>query len=303
MRNKNVSFNRLINSDKIFDVCNVIIISILFIIFLYPLYFVVIASFSDPIAVGNGKTLLHPVGITLECYKKAFEYSRLWSGYANSIYYTVVGTLCNMVFSICFAYPLSSKEFMPKKILLKLFLFTMYFSGGMIPLYLVVKQTGILNTRWAMIIPGLVSVYNCLIIRSYFVNSIPGELQEAATLDGAGCFQYLWRVLLPLSKPVLAVVGLYYAVAHWNDYYHALLYINDMELYPLQSILRDLLMSVQTLAFGMDSVSMEEMEMLSAQSMQLKYCVIVLASLPMMCIYPFVQKYFVKGMMVGSIKG
>lgn len=304
MKSRDTSVIKVTYTDKIFDICNVIIMLILLLIFVYPLYFVVIASISDPVAVGTGKVLLFPTGITLESYERAFEYSTLWTGYANSIFYTVVGTICNLIFSVCFAYPLSNKEFMPKKILLVLFVFTMYFGGGMIPSYLVVKQTGILNTRWAMIIPGLVSVYNCLIIRSYFISSIPKDLQEAAELDGAGTAQYLMKILLPLSKPVLAVVGLYYAVAHWNDYYNALLYLYDMKLYPLQSVLRELLMSTSSTAFATNStLSMEEMEKLAHQSMLLKYSVIILASVPMLCIYPFIQKYFVKGIMVGSIKG
>ena len=304
MKRRDTSVIKVTYTDKIFDICNVIIMLILLVIFIYPLYFVLIASFSDPVAVGSGKVLLFPTGITFESYQRAFEYSRLWTGYANSIFYTVVGTICNLFFSVCFAYPLSNKEFMPRKILLALFLFTMYFSGGMIPTYLVVKQTHIMNTPWAMIIPGLVSVYNCLIVRSYFINSIPGDLKEAAELDGASAFQYLVKILLPLSKPVLAVVGLYYAVGHWNDYYNALLYLTNMELYPLQSVLRDLLMSTQSMAYANNSaLSAKEMEILTYQSMLLKYSVIILASVPMLCIYPFIQKFFVKGMMVGSVKG
>ena len=288
--------------DKIFDAVNIIIMLVLLFIFVWPLWFVLIASFSNPMAVAKGEVLFLPKGITLEGYKMMLEYKSLWAGYANTILYTAMGTLINLILTVCCAYPLSTKDFLPRKVITYLLMFTMYFSGGIIPLYLVVKDVGLVNTRWAMIIPGAISFYNCLVVRSYMMNSIPGELKEAATLDGANAAQYLIKVVLPLSKPVLAVVGLYYLVGHWNDYRSALLYIYDEAMYPLQTVLRNLLSSVSYIDVE-GIVDPEELDMLYKRSMQMKYCVIIAAALPMLCAYPFIQKFFVKGVMVGSVKG
>nr|WP_289767227.1 carbohydrate ABC transporter permease [uncultured Acetatifactor sp.] len=291
-------------SDKIFDVVNIIVMLILLIIFTWPLWFVVIASFSDPNEVWMGNVLLLPKKITLIAYEELLNYSSIWTGYKNTIFYTVVGTLVNLVMTVCAAYPLSRKDFVPRNFLMILFMITMYFSGGLIPTYLVVNKLHLLNTRWAMIIPGACSIYNVIITRTYFMNSIPHELQEAATLDGANSFQYLMKVVLPLSKPIMAVIGLYYAVGHWNDFYTALIYLNSEKLLPLQSFLRDLLMRAQTTMnvnmSGMDAASIEA-KMKLAQT--LKYSVIIVSTVPVLCIYPFIQKYFVKGVMIGSVKG
>ena len=291
-------------SDKIFDVVNIIVMLILLVIFTWPLWFVVIASFSDPNEVWMGNVLLLPKKITLIAYEELLNYSSIWTGYKNTIFYTVVGTLVNLVMTVCAAYPLSRKDFMPRNFLMILFMITMYFSGGLIPTYLVVNKLHLLNTRWAMIIPGACSIYNVIITRTYFMNSIPHELQEAATLDGANSFQYLMKVVLPLSKPIMAVIGLYYAVGHWNDFYTALIYLNSEKLLPLQSFLRDLLMRAQTTMnvnmSGMDAASIEA-KMKLAQT--LKYSVIIVSTVPVLCIYPFIQKYFVKGVMIGSVKG
>lgn len=288
-------------SDKIFDVVNMLLMVVLVVVFAWPLWFVLISSFSDPFEVTMGNVLLFPKGLTLDSYKAMMKYSQILTGYANSLYYTVVGTGINMVLSICCAYPISRKDFPLRKPLLLMFLFTMYFSGGMIPTYLVVKQVGILNTRWAMMLPGAISVYNCLVMRNYFMNSIPGELEEAAVLDGANAAQYLQKVVLPLSKPVLAVIGLYYAVGHWNAYYAALLYLQDLDLYPLQSILRNIMSATQMI--NDPSLSAEEIDAMVRLEMTMKYSVIVAAAFPMLCLYPFIQKYFVKGVMVGAVKG
>lgn len=288
-------------ADKIFDVVNVLVMVFLLVIFAWPLYFVLIASISDPYQVAAGNVLLFPIGINLNSYKEVMKYTQLLTGYANSIFYTVVGTVINIILSVCFAYPLSRKDFPPRKFLLALFMFTMYFGGGLIPTYLLLRDLHILNTRWALIIPGAISVYNSLVIRNYFMNSIPGELEEAAILDGANSAQYLMKVVLPLSKPVIAVVGLYYAVGHWNEYYKALVYLQDIDLYPLQSILRQIIQSTQQFdAINMDSETVAELMRLE---MTMKYGVIVVAALPMLCLYPFIQKYFVKGVMIGAVKG
>lgn len=293
-----------LSQDRIFDWVNDVLMLVMLVIFTWPLWFVFIASFSDPIAVNSGQVLLWPKDVMWNGYEMTFEHKDLWTGYKNTIIYTVVGTFLNLVLSVCFAYPLSRKNFKLKKLFLIMFVFTMYFSGGMIPTYLIVKKMHILNTGWAMMIPSAISVYNALIIRSYFVNSIPAELEEAATLDGANTAQYLWKVVLPLSKPVLAVVGLYYAVYHWNDYYNALIYIYKDSLYPLQSVLRSILMTSNSLVDATASAAdAEAMEAAFNTYLAMRYCVIIVAAVPMLCVYPFIQKFFVKGVMVGSVKG
>lgn len=288
-------------NDKVFDIVNVLVMVLLLVIFLWPLWFIVIASVSSPAQVWLGNVLLLPKEITTTAYKALIEYKQLWVGYSNTIFYTVAGTALNLILTICCAYPLSRKDFVPGKILLLLILFTMYFSGGMIAKYLVVSRLGLLDTRWAMILPGAISVYNMLVMRTYFINSIPEELYEASILDGANSAQYLIKIVLPLSKSVMAVVGLYYAVSHWNDFYTALLYIYDENLRPLQTVLRELLLTSSRFSetlVGSDAVT-EQLQL--AQTM--KYSIIVVSSLPMLCLYPFIQKFFVKGVMIGAVKG
>lgn len=289
-------------SDKVFDRANILIMLMLLIIFSWPLWFVLIASISDPTEVILGNVLLFPKKITTLAYETLIQRKNIWIGFGNSIFYTVVGTVVNIVLSICCAYPLSRKDFVPRKFFLFMFMFTMYFSGGLIPTYLTVRDVGLLDSRWAMILPGAISVYNCLVMRTYFMNSIPGELQEAATLDGANTAQYLFKIVIPLSKPILAVIALFYGEAHWNDFYNALIYIYNEDLYPLQSILRDILTNanaMQTNLMGDPAVIEAQMKL----SQTLKYSVIIVASVPMLCIYPFIQKFFVKGIMLGSVKG
>jgi len=289
-------------SDKIFDIVNVLVMVFVLIIMVWPLWFVVIASVSDPDAVARGEVLLIPSGLTLEGYRSILEYKQIWIGYGNTIFYTVVGTLLNMIFSICLAYPLSEKTFVPRNVLTVFFMITMYFGGGLIPHYLLYRDMGIIDTRWAMIFPGMVSVYNSLIIRAFFQNSIPGELKESATLDGANAAQYLWKVVLPLSKAVFAVVGLYYMVGHWNHYLGALYYIYDDNLVPLQSVLKRLLIGSKMLSDLM-TLDPEAAELALRRAQIMQYGVIMVAAVPMLCVYPFIQKYFVKGVMVGAVKG
>ena len=215
----------------------------------------------------------------------------------------MVGTFINLVMTICAAYPLSRKDFVPRNFLMFIFMLTMYFSGGLIPTYLVVSKMHLLNTPWAMMIPGAVSIYNVIITRTYFVNSIPSSLQEAAELDGANTFQFLMKIVLPLSKPIIAVIALYYAVGHWNDFFTALIYLNDKELMPLQSFLRDLLMSNKMSLNNMQGLDAAQAEAKMQLSQTLKYSAIIVSTVPVLCIYPFIQKYFVKGVMIGSVKG
>lgn len=233
MKKKNSSKGKFLRSDRVFDVVNVLFMVVMLIIFVWPLWFVVIASVSDPNEIWNGNVLLIPKGFTMVAYEALADYSMIWTGYRNTIIYTVVGTLVNLVMTVCAAYPLSRKDFMPRNFFMVMFMITMYFGGGLIPTYLVVSNLNLINTPWAMIIPGACSIYNVIIMRTYFINSIPHSLQEAAELDGANAFQFLMKVVLPLSKPIIAVVALYYAVGHWNDFYTALLYINDQDLLPL----------------------------------------------------------------------
>ena len=290
-------------SDKIFDIVNLLVMLVLLVIFVWPLWFVVIASFSNPNEVWMGNVVLWPKGFTLVSYETLLEYKRIWVGYGNTLFYTVVGTLVNLVMTVCGAYPLSRKDFIPRHFFMFLFMLTMYFGGGLIPTYLVVNGLGLVDTRWAMIIPGAVSIYNIIITRTYFMNSIPASLQEAATLDGANSFQYLMRVVLPLSKPIMAVIGLYYAVGHWNDFYTALIYLYKEDLMPLQSFLRDMLMSTKMTLNNLSGMDTATVELKTHLAQTLKYSVIIVSTVPVLCIYPFIQKYFVKGVMVGSVKG
>ncbi len=293
---------RLLHSDKVFDAVNVTVMVILLVIFAWPLWFVIIASVSDQNAVTAGQVLLWPKGFQLEGYEKILNFDMLWTGFANSTFYTVVGTTLNMFMSICLAYPLSDKNLIGKKWVTIYCMITMYFGGGLIPHYLLYRNMGIIDTRWAMIFPSMLSIYNALIIRSYFQNSIPGELREAATIDGANAAQYLMRVVLPLSKPVFAVVGLYYLVGNWNNYSSALYYIYNDKLVPIQTVLRRLLIGGKLIAevTGQDAEElMREME----RARKMEYGIIIVAALPVLAIYPFVQKYFVKGTMIGAIKG
>ena len=290
-------------SDRIFDIVNLFVMLVLLVVFVWPLWFVVIASFSDPNEVWMGNVVLWPKGFTLISYETLLEYKRIWVGYGNTLFYTVVGTLVNLVMTVCGAYPLSRKDFLPRHFFMFLFMLTMYFGGGLIPTYLVVSGLGLVDTRWAMIIPGAVSIYNIIITRTYFMNSIPASLQEAATLDGANSFQYLMRVVLPLSKPIIAVVGLYYAVGHWNDFYTALIYLYKEDLMPLQSFLRDMLMSTKLTLNNLSGMDTATVELKTHLAQTLKYSVIIVSTVPVLCIYPFIQKYSVKGVMVGSVKG
>lgn len=267
----------------------------------YPLVYVLSASLSSPQAVIGGKVWLLPVEPTLRAYQAVFRNKMILAGFANSTLYMVLGTAISLALTVFAAFPLSRRELAGRKALNALFLFTMIFSGGMIPTYLVVKDLGLRNTVWAVVLPSAFSVWNMIITRTYFQTNIPDELYEAAQLDGCSDFRFLRRVVLPLSGPILAVIGLYYAVGLWNGYFNALLYIDSQRLYPLQLVLRDILV-----LSNMDMSMMQDFsEMLRKQGLAslLKYAVIVVASLPVMLAYPFVQRFFVKGVMVGAMKG
>ena len=304
-KQKNVIHNGTIKNsraDKAFYGFNGVVMVLLFLLYAWPLWFVLISSVSDPNLVQAGEVILWPKGFHTSGYSLILEYQDILRGYFNSIVYTVVGTVINIVMTICAAYPLSRKDFMPRRFLAAMFIFTMYFSGGLIPMFLQVSKLGLYNTPWAMIIPGAVSIYNVLILRSFFMYGIPSSLEEAAVLDGANTFQMLWHVLLPLVKPTLAVLVLYYAVGHWNDYFSALIFLKDKELMPLQTILRDILV-VGKIDMQITAAEMEAIVQKMKQAQTLKYSVIVVSTVPLMLVYPFIQKHFVKGVMVGAVKG
>lgn len=276
----------------------VILISI---VILYPLWFVIIASISDPNLVATGEVLLLPKGITFEGFKYIFRDPRIWSGYYNTIRYTVVGTILALFITVPAGYALSRTDMMGRGIIMKLLIVTKYFSGGLIPTYLVVKSLGLVNTPYVLMILGSFSVFNLILCRTYFLNTMPIELQEAAEIDGCGIFQYFMKVVIPLSKSIIAIMVLYYAVGHWNSFFNGLIYVTDSDLYPLQLILRDILITGQSVDPA--TVDPESLELMKQIARTIQYGVIIVSSLPVLVLYPFVQKHFVKGVMIGSVKG
>lgn len=297
----NTKFKNSSAGDKAFIILVYVLLSAVMLIVLYPLIYIVSASFSDPQAVVSGKVMLWPVDVTLRGYKAVFRNPKILTGFINSFIYMGVGTVVNLIMTMLCAYPLSRKEFTARNKIAALFVFTMYFSGGLMPTYMIVNKLGLINTRWAMIIPSAMSTYNMIIARTYMVNSIPDELYEAAQIDGCSPFKYLLKVIVPLSKPILAVLALYYGIAKWNNYFDAMLYINDADLQPLTIVLREILIQNQ-----IDPTMLTDaaaMAKLQGMTELLKYAVIVVASVPVLAIYPFVQKYFVKGVAIGAVKG
>ena len=301
MGNQLKKFGKAPLGDKIFIILIYILLAAIMLVVFLPLVYIVSASFSDPQAVISNEVWFMPVRPTLRGYQAVFKNRNILTGFANSFYYMIVGTLVNIVMTVMCAYPLSRKEFTARNKVAMIFVFTMYFSGGLIPTYMLVNSLGLVNTRWSMIIPSAMSTYNMIICRTYFVNSIPDELYEAGQLDGCTPFKYLLRVVVPLSKPILAVLVLYYGVTKWNSYFDAMIYLKSQTMVPLQIVLRDILILNQV-----DYTMISDASAIAAQrglTDLLKYSTIVVASLPVLCIYPFVQKYFVKGVMIGAVKG
>lgn len=288
-------------SDLLFTIANTSLLILISLVILYPLVRVVSFSFSSGEAIASGSVGLWPVGFNLKAYRKVFEYGPILVGYANSLFYATAGTLVNVIMTLIAAYPLSRRDLPGRGIILSLFLFTMMFSGGIIPTYLLVQSLGLYNTRLAMIIPNAISVWNLLIAVAFFRTSIPHELYEAGQIDGASDFRYFVQIVLPLSTPVIAVLALFFAVSHWNQFFDALLYLGDADLYPLQLVLRQILVQNQFDPSMMSDIE----EAAKRQEMQdlIKYAVIVVASVPVMAAYPFVQRYFVKGITLGAVKG
>ncbi len=288
-------------SDAVFTFVVYAFTALIALIILYPLYFVVIASFSDPNLVASGQVLFVPKGITMEGYKYIFRDPRIWTGYRNTIMYTFFGTLIALFITIPAGYALSRQDMVGRGFVMKMLIVTKYFSGGLIPTYLIVKGLHLVDTPYVLMILGSFSVFNLILCRTYFLNSMPIELQEAAEIDGCGMFQYFAKVVIPLSKSIIAIMVLYYAVGHWNSFFNGLIYVNDAKLYPLQLIMRDILIGGQMI--DPSSADPESLELMKQIARTIKYGVIIVSSLPVLVMYPFVQKHFVKGVMIGSVKG
>ena len=293
--------NKLTKRDRIFNLVNSSIVSLFFFTILFPLIYVVSASFSDPNKVVQGQVWLWPVGFNLEGYRAVFDNPRVMSGYLNSFIIMVGGTAVNVVMTILAGYPLSRKDFPDRHLLMGLFVFTIMFSGGLIPTYILVKNLGLIDTRWALILPTAIGAWNAIIVRTYFQTTIPGDLLEAAQMEGCSEFYFLWKIVIPLSGPILAVITLFYAVGHWNQFFAALLYLKDEAKYPLQIVLREIL--VENTITDMSNIDVESQLLRQRLRELLKYSLIIVASAPLLAIYPFIQKYFVKGIMIGSLKG
>ena len=297
---KEVSYRRTKLQNTIFNVVIYLIAAIAIVIIVYPVYFVIIASVSDPAAVGTGQVLLHPVGFTLDGYKALLENQRIWVGYGNTILYVIVGTLIHLIVNISAAYSLSRKDMPFCKPITIFFLITMFFSGGLIPTFLTVRSFGLYNTFWVLVLPFTVSVFELIVIRTFFMTSIPVELREAADMEGCGNLRYYFTIVLPLSKAIIAVIALWHIVYQWNSYFTALIYLQDASLFPLQLILRSILVSAEmTSAMGTG----EAMLIALRKAELIRYAAIIISTIPVMCMYPFVQKYFNQGVLIGAVKG
>lgn len=291
--------------DVIYDTVIFIILTFLFLLVAYPLYFVIISSISDPIEVSAGKVTLAPVGFTLDGYKEVFKTRTVMRGFLNSLIITIMGTSINLLVTIPTSYALSRPDFTLKRPITLFYILTMFVSGGMMPTYIIVRSTGILNTWWSLILPGCLGVYNMIVGRTFFKTNIPMELMEAAKLDGCGNTKFFIYVVLPLSGAITAILCLYYGVGHWNSYFSALIYIQKRELWPLQLELRNILVMNTSVATKqvMTEAELLEKKRLDALKEMMKYSLIIISSIPVLIIYPFVQKHFVKGVMIGSVKG
>ncbi|MFR1832847.1 MAG: carbohydrate ABC transporter permease [Lachnospiraceae bacterium] len=287
--------------DLLFDVFNYTILGAAAVLVLYPLYFIVIASFSDPDAINTGQVVFWPKGFNTLGYQKIFEDEKIWRAYGNTIFYTIVGTCINIVLTMVFAYPLSRKDFSGRKFMMFFMMFTMYFQGGLMPTYLLMQTIGLYDTPWVMVLLPALNVFNVIIAKTNIQNNIPDELYEAAAIDGCSHFKFFWQIVMPLSKSIVAVLVLYYGVAHWNEFMNGLVYLRDEGLYPLQLVLRGILVQNQASADMM--VDIESMLEQQKAAELIKYGLIIVSALPVLVIYPFLQKYFAKGVMVGAVKG
>lgn len=287
--------------DNLFDILNTLLLALLGFLVFYPLYFVLIASFSDPMAVNGGRVLLWPKGVSFVGYERIFKDSRIGMGYLNTIIYTLAGTALGVSITVLAAYPLSRRDFWGRGFFTAFFIFTMYFSGGLIPTFLLVNDLHLYNTRSVIILLGCFGVWNLIVAKSFFQTSIPVELYEAASIDGCGNFRFFWSIVLPLSKAILAVIALYIGVSFWNQFFNPLIYLSDASLQPLQIVLRNILVSNQMIMDDYTSYQdLAEREMFAEY---IKYGVVVVSTLPILVVYPFLQRYFVKGVTIGAVKG
>lgn len=289
-------------SDKLYGVFSHIIILLVMVVLVYPIWAVVVASFSDPTELYKSSFHFWPETVTLDSYKLVFRDDSFLTGIWNSVKYTAVGTFINVILNICAAYPLSKRNFKGQSLLMKLFTFTMFFSGGIVPTYILINKMHLIDSFWVMILPSAIGTFNVILMRTYFQTNIPQELEDAASVDGCTNFKFLIRIALPLSIPIIVVVALYYGVGHWNDYFTAMMYLTKRQLYPLQLVLREILLENEAgkmLNVATDAAYAERM----MSRMGLKYAVIVISTIPILVIYPFVQKFFSKGVMVGAVKG
>ena len=278
-----------------------ILVALLALIVLYPLVLTLSSSFSSGKAVTTGRVFLFPVEFTLKGYEEVFKYQKVWIGYKNTFLYTFGGTFINVCMTLICAYPLSRREFPDRKFFTFLFTFSMLFSGGLIPTYLVMRDLGLINSRWALMLPGAIGVTQMIVTRTFIHSTIPESLVEATQIDGCSFTHFFFRFILPLSKAVIAVISLQYAIAHWNAYFNAFIYLSDYKKYPLQVFLRDILImnEVAENATGTEADMLAELQ---GMADVLKYALIVVSTAPILCIYPFVQKYFVQGVLIGSLK-
>jgi putative aldouronate transport system permease protein len=292
--------------DRVFNLLNLLVLTIVLVIVLFPLIHIVAASVSDPDYVSTGKVLLFPRGFNIEGYKKVFQYKDIMIGYRNTIFYTIVGTLVNLAVTLPAAYALSKKRLMGRNGLMFFMAFTMYFSGGMIPTYILIRDLNLLNTYAVLVVSGAVNTTNLIICRTFFTSSIPSELEEAAMIDGCSTTRTFLTIVLPLSKALLGVMVLYYGIGHWNSYFNALIYLTDRSKVPLQLVLREILIEQEMASQMLESgaaVSDDLRKMQMKLASLIKYSAIVVSSLPVLIVYPFLQKYFEKGVMLGSLKG
>ena len=300
MKEKSIRNKSIKAGDKVFDIVNTLLLVFIFLIILYPLYYVVIASFSDPDLVLTGKIFLLPKGFQLDSYKKVFSNSEVMNGYMHTIMYAAVGTCINLAVTLTAGYALSRPDLRGRKGFTLFFVFTMFFGGATVPTYMLVRNLHLINTFWAMVIPNAMSVWNLILCRNFFESNIPKELLEVSQIDGCRNDYFFFRIVLPLSKALIAVMVLFYAVGHWNSYMQPLLYLSDRSRYPLQLVLKNILISSQPDA---SLAGMTDRAEMYKQTEMLKYALVVVSSVPMIVLYPFVQKYFVQGVMVGSVKG
>ncbi|CAM3478170.1 MULTISPECIES: carbohydrate ABC transporter permease [Saccharibacillus] len=291
--------------DKIFLAFVYLLLTAALIVVAYPLIYILSASISNPTIVAAGEMWLLPKDITFEGYRRVFQDPSIWNGYLNTIIYTVVGTLVNLLVTLPAAYALSRRDFVGRNLFMILFIVTMFFGGGLVPTYLVVRNLGLVDSMWALILPGATSVWNLIVCRTFFQSSIPRELQEAAEIDGCSNFRLYFRIVLPLSTALIAVMALFFGVGHWNNYFSAMIYLNQQEKYPLQLVLRQILVLQQMSAQAgtIDATMATSLNNKAEVAALVKYAVIIVATLPIIAVYPFLQRYFVQGVMIGSVKG